>query len=159
MPVFNPMAYAAKQEKKSWTPARQAKEDAANTLQGAIRNKNARNTMESLTPAWKEYAAEAQKIMVKLLTSADIYNEELKALPKESELRQPLKEMRDWDLKRANELKNAIKRIQWLDLTQYDDELWEGMSTPSTLPSTPGWGNMGRDFFAKTPKKLIRTPR
>ena len=37
MPVFNPMVYAAKQEKSSWTPARQAKEDAATTLQNALR--------------------------------------------------------------------------------------------------------------------------
>jgi hypothetical protein len=49
MPVFNPMVYAAKQEKSSWTPAMQAKEDAATTLQNALRARQARKTVASLS--------------------------------------------------------------------------------------------------------------
>ena len=58
--AFNPMAYAARQEKKTWTPAMQAKEDAATTLQLAVKGMKARREVNKL----KQEKAQEPKVKV-----------------------------------------------------------------------------------------------
>jgi hypothetical protein len=134
MPAFNPMAYAARQEKKSWTPAMQAKEDAATTLQNALRAKQAKKTIKGLQlekiVSWSKYEAEAKKLI--LYTKQEIidYEEEYK-IEKKTQTGKILKNIIDKLKKNIMELNNSLKNKIILDLSLYSNDFIDDQSYSS----------------------------
>ena len=114
--AFNPMAYAARQEKKTWTPLLQAQTDATTLLANAMRGKLAR---KKITTA-REEQLERSTAPERGVNPAKI-TKKMMTLDKNIDLQTQIDNAKAKIAKRKEDIKNLYKQVKKYEKEGYTD--------------------------------------